>query len=56
MTNELLRLARGGDREAFRALVEPHRREVQVHCYRMLGRSTTPRTPSQDTLLSAWLG
>ena len=28
----------------YEALVEPHRRELQAHCYRMLARSRTPRT------------
>jgi hypothetical protein len=29
--------ARAGDEEAFRELTEPHRRELQVHCYCILG-------------------
>ena len=37
VTGDLLSRARAGDGEAFRELAESHRRELQVHCYRMLG-------------------
>jgi RNA polymerase sigma-70 factor (ECF subfamily) len=52
----LLARARSGDGVAFDELVAPHRRELQVHCYRMLGSFQDAEDALQDTLLSAWQG
>jgi RNA polymerase sigma-70 factor, ECF subfamily len=56
MSTELLDRARAGDGEAFRQVAEPHRRELQVHCYRMLGSLQDAEDALQDTLLAAWRG
>jgi RNA polymerase sigma-70 factor (TIGR02960 family) len=54
VTAELMSRARAGDNNAFREAVEPHLRELQVHCYRMLGSFQDAEDALQDTLLSAW--
>ena len=55
-TVDLLARARSGDEDAFRALTEPHVRELQVHCYRMLGSFQDAEDALQDSLVAAWRG
>src|SRR3984957_5501911 len=48
--------ARAGDGDAFRDLTDPYRRELQLHCYRILGSVQDAEDMLQETLLAAWRG
>jgi RNA polymerase sigma-70 factor (ECF subfamily) len=52
----LLARAQTGDGEAFGKLTDPFRRELQVHCYRMLGSAQDSEDLLQETLIAAWRG
>src|ERR1700722_333832 len=54
MTEAILVRAQAGDGEAFRELIDPYRRELQAHCYRILGSAEDAEDVLQEALLAAW--
>ena len=54
VASDLLRRAQSGDEAAFRELVEPYRRELHMHCYRLVGSFQDAEDALQDVLLAAW--
>ena len=56
MTQDALSRARAGDEDAFGELAQPYRRELQLHCYRILGSLQDAEDQLQETLLAAWRG
>ena len=56
MSSDTMSRARGGDEDAFQELVAPYRRELQLHCYRILGSLQDAEDATQETLLAAWRG
>lgn len=56
MSGRTLLRAQAGDEQAFRELTDPYRRELQVHCYRIVGSLQDAEDLLQETLLAAWRG
>jgi RNA polymerase sigma-70 factor (TIGR02960 family) len=55
-TERILARARAGDEDAFAELTDPYRRELQLHCYRIVGSVQDAEDLLQETLLAAWRG
>ena len=56
MTESTLSLARTGDEDAFRELTDPYRRDLHLHCHRILGSVQDAEDMVQETLVAAWRG
>jgi RNA polymerase sigma-70 factor, ECF subfamily len=56
VTQSALTRARAGDEHAFQELIDPYRRELQLHCYRILGSLQDAEDAVQEALLAAWRG
>jgi RNA polymerase sigma-70 factor (ECF subfamily) len=56
VNTDLIVRAQAGDEAAFRQLVDRHRRELHVHCYRILGSVEDAEDQVQETFLAAWRG
>ena len=56
VAGQMLARARSGDGDAFAELTGPFRRELQVHCYRILGSTADAEDMLQETMMAAWRG
>jgi len=56
VNTDLIARAQAGDEEAFRRLVNRHHRELEAHCYRILGSAQDAEEAVQDSFLAAWHG
>jgi RNA polymerase sigma-70 factor (ECF subfamily) len=55
-SSDLIERAQSGDETAFRELIDAHRHELHLHCYRMLGSFHDAEHALQETLIAAWRG